>query len=200
MAASVFKGSVEFDGAVTFDGTVDYNSTQTFDAAVDFDSTVDLTGATVALPTAAMTGTAEFDGAVNFDGAVDFDSTVDLSGATVTYPTAQITPAAILATAVSPAANAACAILNTTTEINLTVTDGTNTAISTTSSVPGQRIVIIAASVAGGGSYTLALVSGTLTLNATGETAEVVRNQAGTGWRAVALTAGVAGGSAATVV
>lgn len=101
---------------------------------------------------------------------------------------------------VAPAANAACAILNTTTQIVLTVSDGTNTAISTTSSVAGQRVTIVATSVAGGGSYTLALVSGTLTLNSTGETALIERVNDATGWRAIALTAGVAGGAAATVV
>lgn len=162
--------------------------------ALQLDGNVEINGNLI------LDGTLDTNSTITFDGAVDFDAGVDLAGATVTYPAAQINPAALASTAVSPAANAACAILNTTTEINLTVTDGTNTAISTTSSVAGQKVYLIAASVAGGGSYTLALVSGTLTLNSTGETALIVRNAANSGWRALALTAGVAGGAAATVV
>lgn len=114
--------------------------------------------------------------------------------------TGAVTPVKVLSTLVNPAADAACAILNTTTEINVSVTGAGNVAISTTSSVAGQRIVIIATAVAGGGSYTLALVSGTLTLNSTGETAEIVRNNANSGWRVVSLSTNAAGGSLATIV
>lgn len=111
-----------------------------------------------------------------------------------------VDPVHLAAVSVAPAANAAAAILNTTTELLLTVTDATNTAISTTSSVAGQRVLIRATAVSGGGSYTLAVTGGTLTINATGETAVIQRNVANDAWFAVSLTAGAAGGSAATIV
>ena len=81
-----------------------------------------------------------------------------------------------------PAADAAVAILDTTGGIQLTVTGAGNTAITTTSSYAGQVINLFAVAVAGGGSYTLALNTGTLTLNATGESAVVMRNTANTQW------------------
>lgn len=89
--------------------------------------------------------------------------------------------------AVAPAANAACAILNTTTEINLTITSSANTAISTTSSYPGQTIFVRAAAVSGGGSYTLAVTGGTLTFNSAGEAAIIRRNTANSAWVVFAL-------------
>ena len=49
-----------------------------------------------------------------------------------------------------------------------------NVAISTTSSYSGQIVDLYAVAVSGGGSYTLALDSGTLTLNATGESATII--------------------------
>lgn len=134
-------------------------------------------------------------GSVAFGSGLDLTSLDDLTVADVV-----ISGTFTHANLVAPAANAACAILNTTTQIVLTVTDGTNTAISTTSSVAGQRVTLVATAVSGGGSYTLALVSGTLTLNSTGETALIERVNAADGWRAIALTAGTAGGNAATVV
>lgn len=164
MTASVNKGDVTFTGAV------------------------DMSDATVTMPTAiAASDNVTWSGTHNFDGAVDMDSTVDLSGATVTYPSAQISPAALLSTAVAPAADAACAILNTTTEITLTVTAAGNVAISTTSSVAGQVIYIRAAAVAGGGSYTLAVTGGTLTFNSTGEAAIIRRNTANSAWLVYSL-------------
>lgn len=141
----------------------------------------------------------DFDDAVTFDGAVDFDGAIDFAGATFTWPAglittaaiadAAITPVKLSSTALSPAADAAVAILNTTTEINVTVTAAGNVAISTTSSVAGQTLFIRATSVAGGGSYTLAVTGGTLTLNSTGELAVVQRNAANNAWIVLALTA-----------
>jgi hypothetical protein len=133
------------------------------------------------------------------DGSIDSEHFAAGAVNITALGTGAVSPVKVLATAISPAADAACAILNTTTEINLTVTAAGTVVISTTSSVAGQRIVLIATAVAGGGSYTLALVSGTLTLDSTGETAEVVRNAptpAGARWP---LTAGVAAGAPATV-
>jgi hypothetical protein len=132
--------------------------------------------------------------------SVDSDQYVDGSIDVEHLSTGCVTPVKILATLVNPAADAACAILNTTTEINVSVTGAGNVAISTTSSVAGQEILIIATSVAGGGSYTLALVSGTLTLNSTGETALIKRNSANTGWRVQSLSTNAAGGALATIV
>lgn len=113
---------------------------------------------------------------------------------------ASVDPVHIAAVAITPAADAAAAILNTTTEMNLTVTAAGNVAISTTSSVAGQTILLRAVAVAGGGSYTLAVTGGTLTLNSTGETALVRRNAANSAWLVASLTNQVAGGALATVV
>jgi hypothetical protein len=98
-------------------------------------------------------------------------------------PIAQSQVAGLL---VAPAADAAAAILTTTRAMRLTVTGAGNVAISTTSSHSGQLIHIFAVAVAGGGSYTLALDSGTLTLNATGESAVVMRD--GSNWVCVGLS------------
>jgi hypothetical protein len=120
-----------------------------------------------------------------YKGTETFQGTVDFSAAVVSG----LQPAATVATAITPAADAACAILNTTTEINVTVTTAGNVAISTTSSVAGQRVFIRATAVAGGGSYTLAVTGGTLTLNSTGELAVIQRNAANSAWIVLALTA-----------
>jgi hypothetical protein len=71
--------------------------------------------------------------------SVDSDQYVDGSIDVEHLSTGCVTPVKILATLVNPAADAACAILNTTTEINVSVTGAGNVAISTTSSVAGQR-------------------------------------------------------------
>jgi hypothetical protein len=54
----------------------------------------------------------------------------------------------------------------------------------------GQRVNLFAVAVAGGGSYTLVLDVGTLTLNATGEGAVVMRNAGNTAWVCVGLSGG----------
>lgn len=87
---------------------------------------------------------------------------------------------------VAPAADAAAAILDTTRAMRLTVTAAGNVAISTTSSYSGQIVDLYAVAVSGGGSYTLALDSGTLTLNATGESATIMRS--GSTWVCVGLS------------
>jgi hypothetical protein len=111
-----------------------------------------------------------------------------------------VDPVHLASVAITPAADAAAAILNTTTEMNLTVTAAGNVAISTTSSVAGQEILLRAVAVAGGGSYTLVTTGGTLTLNSTGETALVKRNAANNAWLVVSLTSQVSAGAPATVV
>lgn len=63
----------------------------------------------------------------------------------------------------------------------LTDTSGEN-------AVQAGQMVDIRLVAATGNSYTLALVSGTLTFNAAGESARIVRNAANTGWLVVNLT------------
>lgn len=89
------------------------------------------------------------------------------------------------AVALTPAADAAAAILSTTTRIVCSTASGANTAISTTSSYDGQRISLQMTAAAGGGSYTLAVTGGTLTLNAANETALVER--IGAAWVVLSL-------------
>jgi hypothetical protein len=86
---------------------------------------------------------------------------------------------------VAPAADAAAAILSTTRAMRLTVTAAGTVVISTSSSYEGQVINILAVAVSGGGKYTLALNSGTLTFDATGESAAVMRS--GSDWVCIGL-------------
>jgi hypothetical protein len=87
------------------------------------------------------------------------------------------------------------AVALVTTDDTIIIADSTtgNKAITTVSSHIGQQIVIRLV-LCTGNSYTLALVSGTLTLNAAEEGAIIVRNGANDGW----LVAGLLGG--ATIV
>lgn len=89
------------------------------------------------------------------------------------------------AVALAPAADGAVAILSTTTRIVVSTASGATTAISTTSSYDGQRISLQMTADAGGGSYTLAVTGGTLTLNAANETALVER--IGSAWVVLSL-------------
>jgi len=100
-------------------------------------------------------------------------------------PVAQAQVAGLL---LEPAADAAAAILSTTRSIRLTVTAAGNVAISTSSNYAGQVINLFAVSVGGGGSYTLALDTGTLTLNATGESAVIQRSNDNASWKCVGLS------------
>jgi len=134
------------------------------------------------------------------DGSIDTAHYAAGSVDATALGTGAVTPVKVLQTVVAPAADAPCAILNTTTDIQVTVTGAGNVAISTTSSVAGQTIYLRAIAVAGGGSYTLAVTGGTLTLNSVGEAAIVRRNSANNAWQVFALTASEAAGAAATVV
>lgn len=120
-------------------------------------------------------GDRNFTGRVDFDGTVDFDGAIDMSGATsVVQPTA----------ARAPAADAAVALVRTDGHIELNSTTGTK-AITTTSADEGQ-IVSLRAGTVSGGSYTLAVTGGTLTLNSAGELAVIKR--VGSAWIVLALT------------
>ena len=103
-------------------------------------------------------------------------------------PSVEIPQRQVTGIALQPAANAALALLNTTRGAQLTVTSAATTVISTTSSYAGQVINLFAVAVAGGGSYTLALGVGTLTINAASEGATIVRNAANTAWVCVGLS------------
>ena len=99
-----------------------------------------------------------------------------------------VAQAQVVSIVLQPAADAAVAILSTTGGIQLTVTGAGNVAISTSSSYAGQKLDLFALAVAGGGSYTLALDVGTLTLNAASESARVQRNAANTAWICTGLS------------
>jgi hypothetical protein len=127
-----------------------------------------------------------------------FVGPVSLEGG-LTLPAGEIIPADLASTVITTTASSACALLNTTTEVELNATTGT-VVISTTSSVAGQRIFIRAATVAGG-SYTLAVTGGTLTFNSAGEAAMIQRNAANSAWLVVSLTASSStGANIATIV
>jgi hypothetical protein len=92
----------------------------------------------------------------------------------------------VASSVVKVASNGAAAITATTGGIQLAGTTTGTKVIDTSGSFPGQRVhlVLLAAS---GGSYTLALDSGTLTIDGAGESPVVQRNDAGTGWVVVGL-------------
>lgn len=90
-----------------------------------------------------------------------------------------------IAVAVAPAADAAAAITSTTSRVVVSTASGANTAISTSSSYNGQRISLQMTAAAGGGSYTLAVTGGTLTLDAANETALIER--IGSAWVVLSL-------------
>lgn len=102
-----------------------------------------------------------------------------------------IAQAQVAGIALQPAADAAVAILGTTRGVQLVVTGASNIAISTGAGVyAGQVVNLFALAVAGGGSYTLALDVGTLTLNAASEGAVVERNTGNTAWICIGLAGG----------
>lgn len=95
-------------------------------------------------------------------------------------PVAQAQVAGIL---LEPAADAAVTILGTTRAVNLTVTGASNIAIANGAGLyAGQVVSLRGVAVSGGGSYTLAVQGGTLTINATDEEPEVMRNAANDAW------------------
>lgn len=118
---------------------------------------------------------------------------------TVTLPAGGLANSTAASSVVTTAASSAAAILDTTTEMDLNATTGA-VAISTTSSFAGQEVFLRATTVAGG-SYTLAVTGGTLTLNSAGEAALIKRNAANSAWLVVALTASSStGANIATIV
>lgn len=116
------------------------------------------------------------------------DASASLAIVKTTIGALPIAQAQVSGIVLQPAADAAVAILNTTRGVQLTVTAAPTVVISTSSSYAGQVLNLFALAVAGGGSYTLALDVGTLTLNATGEGAVVIRNAGNTAWVCVGLS------------
>jgi hypothetical protein len=106
----------------------------------------------------------------------------------VTINTLPILQAQVSSILLTPAADAAVTILSTTAAVQLTVTAGATVVIATDAGCyAGQEVDLFAISVAGGGAYTLALNTGTLTINATSECARVKRNTGNTAWYVVSM-------------
>lgn len=117
------------------------------------------------------------------------DSAAANALASVTIGTLPITQSQVASVVAQPAADAAFEIDGTIGGVQLTVTGAGNVAISTNANCyAGQKVNLFALAVAGGGSYTLALDVGTLTLNATSESAVVQRNAGDTAWVCVGLS------------
>lgn len=114
---------------------------------------------------------------------VDQETVMTINGSTgvMSVSSADFQPTA---TRITGTADQAIAILDSTTHISLNSSSGAK-AITTTSSYDGQ-IISIAADTVAGGSYTLAVTGGTLTLNSAGELAVVKR--VGSAWQVLALT------------
>jgi hypothetical protein len=106
----------------------------------------------------------------------------------VTINTLPILQAQVAGVLLEPAADAAVTILGTTRAVVLTVTAAPTVVIADGAGLyAGQVVSLRAAAVAGGGSYTLAVQGGTLTMNATGEEPEVMRNEANDAWVVIRL-------------
>jgi hypothetical protein len=116
------------------------------------------------------------------------DSAASGAAKKITIGSIPVAQAQVVGIVLQPAADAAVAILGTTASVQLVVTAAPTVAISDGAGVyAGQALDLFALAVAGGGSYTLALDVGTLTLNATGEGARVRRNAGNTAWVCVGL-------------
>jgi hypothetical protein len=100
-------------------------------------------------------------------------------------PIAQAQVASIL---LEPAADAGVTLLGTTSAVVVIVTAAPTVVIANGAGLyAGQEVQFFASAVAGGGSYTLVVQGGTLTINATGEAPRVKRNAANDAWVVIAL-------------
>jgi hypothetical protein len=126
---------------------------------------------------------------IGADLVVINDTAASNAARKATINTLPILQAQVSSILLTPAADAAVALLATTAAVQLTVTAGATVVISTDAGCyAGQEIDLFAISVAGGGAYTLALNTGTLTINATSECARVKRNTGNTAWYVVQMT------------
>jgi hypothetical protein len=138
--------------------------------------------------TAAVDGLTAKAAPVAADTLLANDSAASGAAKKITIGSLPVAQAQVVGIALQPAADAAVAILGTTASVQLVVTAAPTVAISDGAGVyAGQALDLFALAVAGGGSYTLALDVGTLTLNATGEGARVRRNAGNTAWVCVGL-------------
>lgn len=116
------------------------------------------------------------------------DSAASGAAKKVTIGSLPIAQAQVVGILLEPAADAAVELLGTTSAVVLTVTAAPTVVISNGAGIyPGQRIEFFASAVAGGGSYTVAVQGGTLTIDATGEEPVIKRNAAGDAWVVVSL-------------
>lgn len=99
-----------------------------------------------------------------------------------------VDPVHLASTATAPAEDAAVEITGATTHVDLNSSSGAKaiTTNTTTDPVAAGQIVSFRAVTVGGGSYTLAVSGGTLTLDSAGELAVVKR--VGSTWVVLALT------------
>jgi len=106
----------------------------------------------------------------------------------VTISSIPVAQAQVVGILLEPVADAAVALLGTTAAVVLIVTAAPTVVISNGAGLyAGQRVQLFASAVAGGGSYTLAVQGGTLTINATGEAPVVMRNAANNAWVVISL-------------
>lgn len=112
------------------------------------------------------------------------DATLDAN--TASRPASSAAPSVISWVPLEIAQDGAVAILDTTNAIYLADSTVGTKVIATTSSYPGQ-VIPIRLVLNSGGSYTLVVSEGTLTFDAAGESAVVVRNIADDAWNVLDL-------------
>jgi hypothetical protein len=116
------------------------------------------------------------------------DSAAAGAAAKATIGSIPIAQAQVVGILLEPAADAAVELLGTTAAVVLIVTAAPTVVITNGAGLyAGQSVQLFASAVAGGGSYTLAVQGGTLTIDATAEAPVVMRNAANDAWVVISL-------------
>lgn len=116
------------------------------------------------------------------------DSAADGAAAKATIGSLPIAQSQVVGILLEPAADAAVVLLGTTSAVVLIVEGAVPIGITNGAGLyAGQSVQLFASAVSGGGSYTVPVQGGTLTINATGEEPIIKRNADNDAWVVVSL-------------
>lgn len=116
------------------------------------------------------------------------DSAAAGAAAKVTIGSIPIAQAQVVGILLEPAADAAVELLGTTSAVVLIVEGAVPVVITNGAGLyAGQEVQLFASAVSGGGSYTVAVQGGTLTIDATAEAPTIKRNVANDAWVVIDL-------------
>ena len=106
----------------------------------------------------------------------------------VTIGSLPVAQAQVVGILLEPGDDAAVELLGTTSAVVVTVAGAVPVVVTNGAGLyAGQQVQLFASAVAGGGSYTVAVQGGTLTIDATGEAPIIKRNAANDAWVVVSL-------------